>query len=42
MNRLAIEGGKPVRSELLPYGHQWIDAEDIAVLEAKNIIRDKN
>ncbi len=26
---LAIEGGKPVRSELLPYGHQWITDEDI-------------
>jgi len=31
---LAIEGGAPVRSELLPYGHQWIDDEDInAVVE---------
>ena len=31
---LAIEGGVPVRSELLPYGHQWIDDEDInAVVE---------
>ncbi len=29
MNRLAIKGGKPVRSEFLPYGHQWIDDEDI-------------
>jgi len=26
---LAINGGKPVRDELLPYGHQWIDDEDI-------------
>ncbi len=38
MKRLAIEGGVPVRSKLLPYGHQWIDDEDIAavaeVLEA--------
>lgn len=30
MEQLAIEGGRPVRSELLPYGHQWIDDEDIA------------
>ncbi len=35
MERLAIDGGVPVRSELLPYGHQWIDDEDItAVIEA--------
>jgi perosamine synthetase len=26
---LAINGGQPVRDELLPYGHQWIDEEDI-------------
>lgn len=30
MEQLAIKGGKPVRSNLLPYGHQWIDDEDIA------------
>ena len=30
MERLAIEGGKPVRSEPLPYGHHWIDDKDIA------------
>ena len=29
MGRLAIQGGVPVRAELLPYGHQWIDSEDI-------------
>jgi UDP-4-amino-4,6-dideoxy-N-acetyl-beta-L-altrosamine transaminase len=29
MERLAITGGKPVRAEMLPYGHQWIDGEDI-------------
>ena len=29
MEQLAIEGGKPVRSKLLPYGHQWIDEDDI-------------
>jgi UDP-4-amino-4,6-dideoxy-N-acetyl-beta-L-altrosamine transaminase len=26
---LAINGGKPVRDKLLPYGHQWVDKEDI-------------
>jgi len=25
----AIEGGQPARSSMLPYGHQWIDEEDI-------------
>ena len=30
MEQLAIRGGKPVRGELLPYGHQWIDDEDIS------------
>jgi len=34
MVELAIEGGAPVRSKPLPYGHQWIDDEDInAVVE---------
>lgn len=28
----AIKGGKPVRSRMLPYGHQWIDEEDIAAV----------
>lgn len=28
-DRLAIDGGTPVRSRLLPYGHQRIDAADI-------------
>ena len=32
MKRLAIEGGVPIRTNLLPYGHQWIDAEDIAAV----------
>jgi perosamine synthetase len=33
--RLAIEGGEPVRPTLLPYGHQHIDEEDVrAVVEA--------
>lgn len=27
--KLAINGGTPVRKELLPYGHQWIDNDDI-------------
>ena len=31
---LAIHGGQPVRETLLPYGHQWIDEDDIrAVVE---------
>ncbi len=30
MERLAIEGGKPIRSDPLPYGHQWIDDDDIS------------
>lgn len=30
MEQLAINGGKPVRSNFLPYGHQWIDDDDIA------------
>ena len=34
MERLAINGGKPVRSHLLPYGHQWIDDEDISAVTA--------
>lgn len=29
MNELAIHGGTPVRTRLLPYGHQWIEEEDI-------------
>lgn len=31
-NRLAIDGGAPVRSRMLPYGHQSIDASDIAAV----------
>ena len=27
--KLALEGGKPVRQTMLPYGHQWIDEDDI-------------
>lgn len=30
--KLAIEGGTPVRSKLLPYGQQWIDDDDIAAV----------
>lgn len=34
MGELAVEGGKPVRKKLLPYGHQWVDESDIqAVIE---------
>ena len=29
---LAIHRGRPVRDTLLPYGHQWIDEEDIAAV----------
>jgi perosamine synthetase len=29
---LAIAGGHPVRSTLLPYGRQWVDEEDIAAV----------
>jgi perosamine synthetase len=32
--KLAIEGGEPVRSTLLPYGRQWIDEEDIREVAA--------
>lgn len=32
MEQLAICGGKPVRSRLLPYGHQWIDDDDVAAV----------
>lgn len=27
--KLAIDGGVPVRKQFLPYGHQWIDTDDI-------------
>jgi len=34
MDKLAIDGGNPVRKNLLPYGHQWIDETDVqAVIE---------
>ena len=29
MTKLAIQGGKPVRDTLLPYGHQWLSNKDI-------------
>jgi UDP-4-amino-4,6-dideoxy-N-acetyl-beta-L-altrosamine transaminase len=29
MTKLAINGGKPVRKTLLPYGHQWLSDKDI-------------
>jgi len=28
-SKLAIEGGQPIRTELLPYGQQWISDDDI-------------
>jgi perosamine synthetase len=34
MERLAVEGGEPIRSKLLPYGLQWVDDEDIASVVA--------
>lgn len=34
MNALALYGGKPVRKDILPYGHQWIDEDDIAAVAA--------
>ena len=30
--RLAIEGGTPLRKTLLPYGRQWIDDRDVAAV----------
>jgi len=32
MERLAIDGGTPVRGSLLPYGRQYIDEQDIAAV----------
>ena len=29
IQELAINGGKPIRDKMLPYGHQWIDQDDI-------------
>ena len=26
---IAINGGKPIRGKMLPYGRQWIDSNDI-------------
>jgi perosamine synthetase len=37
MERLAIEGGKPVRNTLLPYGQQWLEEDDIAAVT--NVLR---
>lgn len=34
MSQLAIEGGKPVRSGMLPYGRQLVDDADIALVTA--------
>lgn len=37
LSKLAIEGGNPVRKHFLPYGHQWLDEDDIqAVVEVLN------
>lgn len=32
MQGLAIEGGEPIRTKMLPYGRQWIDDDDIAAV----------
>ncbi|MFC1963400.1 UDP-4-amino-4,6-dideoxy-N-acetyl-beta-L-altrosamine transaminase [Chloroflexota bacterium] len=32
MEQLAIEGGIPIRNEILSYGHQWVDDEDICAV----------
>jgi UDP-4-amino-4,6-dideoxy-N-acetyl-beta-L-altrosamine transaminase len=29
LEKLAIDGGEPIRKEFLPYGYHWIDEEDI-------------
>ncbi|CAN7156762.1 UDP-4-amino-4,6-dideoxy-N-acetyl-beta-L-altrosamine transaminase [Paenibacillus sp. LjRoot56] len=34
METLAINGGKPVRASLLPYGQQWVDEQDIQEVSA--------
>ena len=31
-NRLAIDGGTPIRRTRLPYGRQWLDEDDIAAV----------
>jgi perosamine synthetase len=32
MNKLAMDGGQPVRNKLLPYGHQLVDEDDICAV----------
>ncbi|MGG1552409.1 UDP-4-amino-4,6-dideoxy-N-acetyl-beta-L-altrosamine transaminase [Paenibacillus ferrarius] len=34
MDKLAINGGQPVRNAMLPYGQQWIDGDDISAVIA--------
>lgn len=31
-SKLALEGGTPVREEKLPYGHHWLDEDDVAAV----------
>lgn len=31
-NKLAIDGGTPVREDRLPYGRQWLDDDDVAAM----------
>ena len=33
MEKLAINGGEPVRKKRIGYGHQWIDEDDIKAVE---------
>lgn len=37
MSTLALYGGEPVRRTMLPYGHQWIDEDDIQAVV--NVLR---
>ncbi|RTE07939.1 UDP-4-amino-4,6-dideoxy-N-acetyl-beta-L-altrosamine transaminase [Paenibacillus whitsoniae] len=34
MDKLAINGGQPIRNAMLPYGQQWIDGDDISAVIA--------
>ena len=32
VEKLAVDGGPPVRDKMLPYGRQWLDEEDISAV----------
>lgn len=34
LTELALNGGTPVRTTLLPYGQQWVDEDDISAVES--------